>query len=151
MSAAEEEGAPWEEFLADVRKALGVELYTALSNCEVTLLSDSTLELRPQKEMFRRTLEGPYMLDRVREVATQRFGEGFVVRLWRGGAAPAVSPEQPSAQGATQAAAAPGISVARIETERQKRIEREALEDPAVKAAVEIFGGKVEKIQRLDE
>ncbi len=154
VSAAEEEGAPWEEFLADVRKALGVELYTALSNCEVTLLTDSTLELRPQKEMFRRTLEGPYMLDRVREVATQRFGEGFVVRLQRGGAGgagAAVSQEQPTTQGAPQAAASPGISVARIETERQKRIEREALDDPAVKAAVEIFGGKVEKIQRLDE
>lgn len=152
VSAAEEEGAPWEEFLADVRKALGVELYTALSNCEVTLLTDSALELRPQKEMFRRTLEGPYMLDRVREVATQRFGEGFVVRLHRGGAgAAAVGQEAASAQSTSQAAASQGISVARIETERQKRIEREALEDPAVKAAVEIFGGKVEKIQRLDE
>ena len=70
-----------------------------------------------------------------------RFGEGFEVRIAR---APDSTPVE-------RQAASQGISVARIETERQKRIEREALEDPAVKAAVEILGGKVERIQRLDE
>ena len=144
VSPAEEEGAPWEEFLADVRKALGVELYTALSNCEVTVLTDRCLEIRPQKEMFRRTLEGPAMLDRVREVAVARFGAGFEVRMTR--TADAAAAQGQPGQGSSQ-----GISVARIETERQKRIEREALEDPAVKAAMEILGGKVDKIQRLDE
>jgi hypothetical protein len=87
--------------------------------------------------MFRRTLEGGSALERVREVAVSRFGVGFEVKLARLADATATQGQ--------------GISVVRIESERQKRIEREALEDPAVKAAMEILGGKVEKIQRLDE
>jgi DNA polymerase-3 subunit gamma/tau len=137
VSEAEEEGALWEEFLHDVRRALGVELYTALSNCEVTLLTDSCLEIRPQLQLFRKRLEQPTVLDRVRDVAVGRFGEGFDVRLAREGEA-------------ANTGKAP-ISLKRIESERQKRIEKEALDDPTVKAAMDLFGGKIEKIQRLDE
>jgi hypothetical protein len=120
-----------------VRRALGVELYTALSNCEVTLLTDSCLEIRPQLQLFRKRLEQPTVLDRVRDVAVGRFGEGFDVRLAREGEA-------------ANTGKAP-ISLKRIESERQKRIEKEALDDPTVKAAMDLFGGKIEKIQRLDE
>jgi DNA polymerase-3 subunit gamma/tau len=137
VSEAEEEGALWEEFLNDVRRALGVELYTALSNCEVTLLTDSCLEIRPQLQLFRKRLEQPTVLDRVRDVAVGRFGEGFDVRLAR--------------EGDTTSTGKTPISLRRIESERQKRIEKEALDDPTVKAAMDLFGGKVEKIQRLDE
>lgn len=139
VSEAEEEGALWEEFLHDVRRALGVELYTALTNCEVTLLTDSCLEIRPQLSLFRKRLEQATVLDRVRDVAIARFGEGFDVRLAREGDAGAASGTKPP------------ISLQRIESERQKRIEKEALDDPTVKAAMDLFGGKVEKIQRLDE
>jgi hypothetical protein len=138
VSQAEEEGALWEDFLADVRRALGVELYTALSNCEVTLLTDSCLEIRPQLQLFRRRLEQATVLDRVRDVAVARFGGGFDVRLAREGVAAGAGDKPP-------------ISLQRIETERQKRIEKEALDDPTVKAAMDLFGGKIEKIQRLDE
>ena len=62
-----------------------------------------------------------------------------------------VQADATAGQGTQGQGGSQGISVARIETERQKRIEREALEDPAVKAAMEILGGKVDKIQRLDE
>jgi DNA polymerase-3 subunit gamma/tau len=139
VSAAEEEGALWEDFLDDVRKALGVELYTALSNCEVTLLTDSCLEIRPALKLFRNRLEQATVLDRVRDVAVARFGEGFDVRLAREGEA------------AVTGSGKPPISLQRIESERQKRIEKEALDDPTVKAAMDLFGGKVDKIQRLDE
>jgi len=138
VSQAEEEGALWEDFLDDVRKGLGVELYTALSNCEVTLLTDSCLEIRPQLQLFRKRLEQATVLDRVRDVAVARFGEGFDVRLAREGEA-------------VPDAGKPPISLQRIESERQKRIEKEALDDPTVKAAMDLFGGKVDKIQRLDE
>jgi len=137
VSEAEEEGALWEDFLHDVRRALGVELYTALSNCEVTLLTDSCLEIRPQLQLFRKRLEQPTVLDRVRDVAVERFGEGFDVRLAR--------------EGDATSTGKPPISLQRIESERQKRIEKEALDDPTVKAAMDLFGGKVDKIQRLDE
>jgi DNA polymerase-3 subunit gamma/tau len=137
VSQAEHEGALWEEFLADISKALGVELFAALSNCEVTLLTDSCLEIRPQMSLFRKRLEQPTILDRIREVAVARFGEGFDVRLARDG-------EPAQSKG-------PAISVQRIESERQRRIEKEALDDPTVRKAVEILGGKIEKIQRLDE
>jgi DNA polymerase III subunit gamma/tau len=139
VSQAEEEGALWEDFLDDVRKALGVELYTALSNCEVTLLTDSCLEIRPALQLFRKRLEQATVLDRVRDVAAARFGQGFDVRLAREGELPAPD------------AGKPPISLQRIESERQKRIEKEALDDPTVKAAMDLFGGKVDKIQRLDE
>jgi hypothetical protein len=79
------------------------------------------------------------VLDRVRDVAIARFGEGFDVRLAREGEAPAPGTVKPP------------ISLQRIESERQKRIEKEALDDPTVKAAMDLFGGKVDKIQRLDE
>ena len=137
VSEVEQEGALWEEFLGDVRKALGVELFTALSNCEVKLLTDSCLEIRPQMAVFRKRLEQATILDRVREVAVARFGEGFDVRLAREN-----DPAEKSG---------PAISMQRIESERLKRIEKEALDDPTVQKAVEILGGKVEKIQRLDE
>jgi len=137
ISEAEEEGALWEDFLDDVRKALGVELYTALSNCEVTLLTDSCLEIRPALQLFRKRLEQATVLDRVRDVAAARFGQGFDVRLAR--------------EGEATNTGKPPISLQRIESERQKRIEKEALDDPTVKAAMDLFGGKVGKIQRLDE
>jgi len=128
VSEAEEEGALWEEFLHDVRRALGVELFTALSNCEVTLLTDSCLEIRPQLPLFRKRLEQATVLDRVRDVAIACEGDA-----------------------AAASSGKPPISLKRIESERQKRIEKEALEDPTVKAAMDLFGGKIEKIQRLDE
>jgi DNA polymerase-3 subunit gamma/tau len=127
--------AGWERFLKQIQERGGFDLYVTLSNCEVTELTDKVLEVHPMLASFRRKLEEPAALARIRAVAADCFGADIDVRIGNG----EKKPEQQ------------GMSVQSIEEQRQTKMEGEALEDPLVRAALDVLGGKVEKISRLED
>jgi DNA polymerase-3 subunit gamma/tau len=127
--------ARWEGFLAKVREACGLDLYVTLTNCEVSQWTDELLELRPTLGSFRRKLDNQAAMGRVGEVARTVLGENVEVRIAGEG-------EKPQTE---------AISVQKIESNKTTRLEKEALEDPLVRKTLEVLGGKVESISRVDE
>ncbi len=132
------DGSEWEAILQEIRERLGFDLYVTLSNCEVTSFGPELLELRPALGSFRRKLEAPNAIERVREIAAERLGSKLVVRL--AGDAKAVPAES-----------AETMSVKSLEDDKTSKLEQEAMEDPLVRGAIDVLGGKVEKISRIDE
>jgi DNA polymerase-3 subunit gamma/tau len=133
--AAGPDEARWEAFLAKVREACGLDLYVTLTNCEVSQWTDELLELRPALGSFRRKLDNQAAMGRVGEVARAVLGENVQVRI----AGEAETPKNEA------------ISVQKIESNKTTRLEKEALEDPVVRKTLEVLGGKVESISRVDE
>ena len=125
----------WESFLSEIRKACGLDLYVTLTNCEVSQWTEELLELRPTLGSFRRKLDNQAAMGRVGEVARAVLGERIQVRIAGEGQAPKTE----------------AISVQKIENDKTSRLEKEALEDPLVKQTLDVLGGKVESISRVDE
>lgn len=132
------DGSQWEAILQEIGERLGFDLYVTLSNCEVISFGPELLELRPALGSFRRKLEAPNALERIREVASERLGNDVVVRL--------AGDQQSAANEAAET-----MSVRSLEDDKTLRLEREAMEDPVVRGAIDVLGGKVEKISRIDE
>ena len=135
---ATEEGAPassavWEGFLHYVRDEGGFDLYVTLSNCEVVRLETARIELRAMVDGFKRRLDSSDTLGRVKDLAVRHFGRPVAVTV------------------AGAAGAAGGLSVHSIEAERRTQLEERALADPLVQTALDVLGGKVGKISRVDE
>ena len=80
----------------------------------------------------------PAVSAKIQELVHEHFGPGVSLEI--AGTGP----------GAT-AAAGTGISSHSLEEERRARMERDALEDPLVKGAVDVLGGRVRNISSLDE
>jgi DNA polymerase-3 subunit gamma/tau len=133
--AGDPDEARWEAFLAKIREACGLDLYVTLTNCEVSQWTDELLELRPTLGSFRRKLDNQAAMGRVGEVARTVLGENVKVRIAGEG-------DKPQTE---------AISVQKIESNKTTRLEKEALEDPVVRKTLEVLGGKVERISRVDE
>ncbi len=125
----------WESFLSEIRKACGLDLYVTLTNCEVSQWTDELLELRPTLGSFRRKLDSQAAMGRIGEVARSVLGERIQVRIADEG----------------QARKTEAISVQKIENDKTSRLEKEALEDPLVQKTLDVLGGKVESISRVDD
>lgn len=103
----------WEIFLEDVRNRLSMELYFALSSCELISQSESLLEIRPKAAGLAQSLTPAGVLLQITEVARSHFGAKVDVRLaGRSPVAPPVAAaapaaEQPSRLSFAERAAAP--------------------------------------------
>jgi len=139
-------GEAWESFLGEVRKHCGFDLYVALSNCDVTRMDGAVLELRPTIGSFKKKLETTEAMSRILEVAVSHYGHPIEIRFTEGAAAPAASGTR---------AAAPAddasISVRKLEEGRRAKLERDAADDPSVKAALDVLGGRIDRISQVDD
>jgi hypothetical protein len=126
-------GELWEGFLHFVRNEAGFDLYVTLSNCEVVRLETERIELRALVDGFRRKLDSTETLSRLKELAGRHFGRDVAVGV------------------AGSSGQEGGLSVHSIEAERRTRLEERALSDPLVQTALDVLGGKVGKISRVDD
>ncbi len=85
----------------------------------------------------RKQLDDSEMLTRLRQIVADHFGSDVKLEI--------------DGQGAAPASGGTGISSHSIEEERRARVERDALADPLVKGAVDLLGGRVRKIQSIEE
>jgi hypothetical protein len=128
------ENAPqWEAFLQFVRDEAGFDLYVTLTNCEVVRLETERIELRAMLDSFRRRLESSDTLGKLRALASRHFEREMTVGV----------------AGATGASG--GFSAHSIEADRTTELQERALADPLVRGALDVLGGKVGKISRIDE
>ena len=125
----------WQNFLGLARTKGGIELYVALSNCEVVSLDATEVVLRPVLESFRDKLRAPGVADDIASVVHEFFGPEAQLRF---------TDDRPASEG-------PGMTLARIDDAESVQLKREAAEDPLVKKAVEVLGGRIESVQRLDD
>jgi hypothetical protein len=132
-AASSHDSAQWEGFLAFVRDEGGFDLYVTLSNCEVVRLELARIELRAMIDGFKRRLDSSETLGRITDLARRHFERDVVVAV------------------AGQAGATGGLSVHSIEADKRTRLEERALADPLVQTALDVLGGKVGKISRVDE
>jgi len=125
--------AHWEGFLQFVRDEAGFDLYVTLTNCEVVRLEAERIELRAMLDGFRRRLESQETLSKLRDLASRHFRQNMAVGV------------------AGMAGASGGLSAHSIEAERTVQLEERALSDPLIRGALDVLGGKVGKISRIDE
>ncbi len=125
----------WEHLLALVQKRHGIDLYVSLSNCEVIELTQEVVTLNPTLKGYRAKLKDPEVAEKITAVAREAIGPNVVVRL-----ADDVDPGD-----------VPRLSMHKIEEEKGERLKTRAVEDPLVQAAVDVLGGRVEKISPLEE
>ncbi len=125
----------WQQFLALARSKGGIELYVALSNCEVISLDDQGVVLRPLLASFRDKLKSSDVVADIASVVREFFGTDAQLWFTDTKAAPEAS----------------GMTLARIDDAESQQLEREAVEDPLVKKAVEVLGGRIGSVQRLDD
>ncbi|RMF21598.1 MAG: DNA polymerase III subunit gamma/tau [Deltaproteobacteria bacterium] len=123
----------WERFLDFVRSRGELDLYVTLANCEVRDPEGDQWVLRPIVAGFRSKFGDSAALKRLAELASECTGRRIEVRLDDG-----------NGDGT-------GISAHAIERGHKARVERAALSDPVVQAALTVLGGKVGKIARLDD
>jgi len=140
--------ARWEQFLAEIRMHCGFDLYVALSNCDVTSMTDTALELHATIGSFKKKLEATEAMSRILEVASKYFGRDMKISF--------VESASVAVDDVPAAAAASGsdddtISMAKIEAGRKAKLEQDAADDPSVKAALDVLGGRIERISRVDE
>ncbi len=133
-ASTDDPAAAWAEFLETVGDSAGLKVCTTLSNCEMLAMSPTSITLRPISSS-RHALQDPQELARVRQAIRDRFGANVDVKIVHVSDAPAGR----------------GISGHTIEEERQARLERETMADPAVQLVVEEMGGKVSRISRLED
>ena len=133
----EDHGETWESFLNLVREKCGFDLYVALSNCEVVKIGDDSIDICATLPSFRRKIEAPSALERIKQVAVGYFGTEVDVRMVE-------SAGKVESKG-------DGLTVKTIEDAKTAKLEEEALADPVVQAAVDVLGGRVQKISRLDD
>ena len=126
----------WERFLDFVRGRGELDLYVTLANCEVRNLDGDKWFLRPIVGGFRDKLGDRKALERLAELASECSGRTIEVGVEDG-------------NGST--GRGPGVSAHAIERGHRARVERAALSDPVVQAALTVLGGKVGKIARLDD
>jgi DNA polymerase-3 subunit gamma/tau len=131
--APHHDSAQWEGFLAFVRDEGGFDLYVTLSNCEVVRLELARIELRAMVDGFKRRLDSAETLGRITELARRHFDRDVAVAV------------------AGQAGTTGGLSVHSIEADKRTRLEERALADPLVQTALDVLGGKVGRISRVDE
>ncbi len=127
----------WKNFLETAAVAGGIKLTVALGNCELIALEPGRVAIRPMTSVARKQLDDSDMLTRLRQIVADHFGPDVKLEI--------------DGQGAAPASGGTGISSHSIEEERRARVERDALADPLVKGAVDLLGGRVRKIQSIDE
>jgi DNA polymerase-3 subunit gamma/tau len=130
---AHHDSAQWEGFLAFVRDEGGFDLYVTLSNCEVVRFELARIELRAMVDGFKRRLDSSETLGRITELARRHFERDVVVGV----------------EG--QSGTTGGLSVHSIEADKRTRLEERALADPLVQTALDVLGGKVGRISRVDD
>ncbi|MFQ5478498.1 MAG: DNA polymerase III subunit gamma/tau [Candidatus Binatia bacterium] len=123
----------WEAFLAGVQKKAGIDLYVTLSNCEVVELNEKRLALKPALAGFKAKLAGRQVRGRVVDLVAEHFGPDVKLELVGEGAS-----------GASE-----GFSVHSLERDRDQAAHGDARADPLVRAALDILGGNIERIDRL--
>ncbi len=145
----------WESFLGEVRTHCGFDLYVALSNCDVTSMTESVLELRATIISFKKKLEATEAMSRILEVANKYFGRDMEIRFVD---APSVRDSRDPNDSRDPTAAAPAagddadtISVAKLEAGRKAKLEQDAADDPSVKAALDVLGGRIDRISRVED
>jgi DNA polymerase-3 subunit gamma/tau len=151
VAGGDDSGEDWENFLGEVRKHCGFDLYVALSNCDVTRMDDSVLELRVTIGSFKKKLETTGAMSRVLEVANSFFGRAIDIRF-TDGAAPAAPVATDS--DATRSVAPDdeeSISVRKLEAGRRAKLEQDATDDPSVKAALDVLGGRIDRISQVED
>ncbi len=127
----------WKNFLETAAVAGGIKLTVALGNCELIALEPGRVAIRPMTSVARKQLDDSEMLTRLRQIVADHFGSDVKLEI--------------DGQGAAPASGGTGISSHSIEEERRARVERDALADPLVKGAVDLLGGRVRKIQSIEE
>ena len=130
----DEEVSEWEPFLLMVRERMGVQAYVNVSNCELSRDDSGAVELRPLGAGFRRALDDKKVLTELAGLASEHFGATVEFRLCPGG---------PSGGN--------GVSIHGMEKARSAKVESETMEDPLVKEALDVFGGKVDSIVDLGD
>lgn len=131
---SEQEASEWEPFLSLVRERLGVQTYVNVSNCELSRDDSGTVELRPLGNGFRRVLDDKKTLAALAEVSREYFGASVELRL---------CPDQPGSGN--------GVTVHGMEKARSAKLESETMEDPLVREALDVFGGRVDRIVDLGD
>jgi len=133
LSEEEAVAQRWEAFLDEVRTRFGLDLYVTLTNCTALRLTAAELVLSPLNPSFAQKLQNPTVMARITELARTHFGADLAVSL--------VSPSS----------GAGGLTLQGIEDERTARKRAEALADPLVDRALSELGGRVTKVDVLDE
>lgn len=127
----------WKNFLETAAVAGGIKLTVALGNCELIALEPGRVVIRPMTSVARKQIDDSDMLARLRQLVADHFGPEVKLEV--------------DGQTAAPASGGTGISSHSIEEERRARVERDALADPLVKGAVDLLGGRVRKIQSIEE
>ena len=135
--SAGEDSERWKNFLETAAVAGGIKLTVALGNCELIALEPGRVVIRPMTSVARKQIDDSDMLARLRQLVADHFGPEVKLEI--------------DGQTAAPASAGTGISSHSIEEERRARVERDALADPLVKGAVDLLGGRVRKIQSIEE
>jgi hypothetical protein len=105
-------------------------------------------ELRPTIGSFRKRIEGSEGLKRVRDLASGHFGSKMDIRFVDD---TSVKVPADSGDGTEAAARDESISVRKLEDGRRAKLEQSAVEDPSVKAALQVLGGRIERISQVDD
>jgi DNA polymerase-3 subunit gamma/tau len=123
----------WETFLDDIKKRYGLDLYVTITNCRATAITPEFVDIAPINQSFAQKLKNPTVLNRVTEVARAHFGESVTVRIVDG------------------SASAEGVTLQGIQDERTAKKKQAAMSDPFVDKAVGEMGGRVTKVNVLEE
>jgi hypothetical protein len=117
----------WSEFLALVQRERKT-LYMTLATSRAVDLRPEALTIGVTSELYARELAKPENRRSVEALATRFFGRELSVEV---------------------EAVAPGGAEAPVETEAQRseKLKQETLEDPTVKAALDILGGEVRVVR----
>lgn len=125
----------WEAFLTAAQRSAGIELYVALSNCEVLSIGDHGLRIHPTLSTFRDKIAQPETAARLQAAVTEFFGADAKLEVLH---------DKPLEEG-------PGMTLSAIDAERDAKIREDAANDPLVREAIDRLGGRIEKITRLED
>ena len=120
-----------------------MQLYFNLMSCEVLELTSSRLVIRPKVAGYAQKLRDPAQIAVVRKLAAEHIGAGIEVVIRDGS-------EAPTAENTAQPASA-GLTMQKIEDDRARRRQTDALEDPLVDKALSALGGRVTKVALFDD
>ncbi len=133
-ASGEQEGSEWEPFLLMVRERLGVQTYVNVSNCELSRDGEGSVELRPLGDGFRQALGEQGTIAALTDIAREHFGPSVGLRLC-----------------SDEAGGSNGVSIHGMEKARSAKLEAETMDDPLVREALDVFGGRVDRIVDPDD